>query len=49
MQISIVPEAFDPQAQIAMFAAGRADAGAIVAMAQAEGLEGHARSVKVRE
>ena len=30
MQISIVPEAFDPQAQIAMFAAGRADAGALV-------------------
>ena len=30
MQISIVPEAFDPQAKIAMFAAGRADAGALV-------------------
>jgi molybdopterin synthase catalytic subunit len=30
MQISIVPEAFDPQALIAMFAAGRADAGALV-------------------
>ena len=30
MQISIVPEAFDPQAQIAMVAAGRADVGALV-------------------
>jgi molybdopterin synthase catalytic subunit len=30
MQISIVSEAFDPQAQIAVFAAGRADAGALV-------------------
>jgi molybdopterin synthase catalytic subunit len=30
MQISIVSEAFDPQAQIAVFAAGRADASALV-------------------
>lgn len=30
MKISVVPEAFDPQAQIATFVAGRADAGALV-------------------
>jgi molybdopterin synthase catalytic subunit len=30
MQIRVVPEAFDPQALIAAFAAGRADAGALV-------------------
>ena len=30
MLIKIVPEAFDPQAQVAKFAAGRADAGALV-------------------